>query len=87
MKPSPLVTFIEQTLTQALAPTFLEVINESEQHQGHAGYSDDGSHFAVTIAASAFANKTLVECHRLIYQALGEKVGNQIHALRINIQR
>lgn len=83
----PLVTFIRETLTKALAPTTLEVIDESHHHLGHRGYNESGSHFAITIAAPAFTDKSLLECHRLVYDALGDKVGKEIHALRINIKR
>ena len=82
-----LLTFIQETLRKALMPTTLEVINESHLHEGHAAYHKDGSHFAVTIVAPAFADKTLVECHRLVYEALEGKVGKDIHALRIIIKR
>lgn len=79
--------YIQQTLRQILTPTTLEVIDESHQHQGHGGYNSAGSHFAITIASPAFTEKSLLECHQLVYQALGAKVGKEIHALRINIKR
>lgn len=81
------LNYIQDSLKNALSPTLLEVIDESHKHQGHSDYHNDGSHFAITIASPAFANKTLLECHRLIYDALGTKVGKEIHALRINIKR
>lgn len=87
MSTTPIADFIKTSLIQALTPDFLEVIDESQAHLGHAGYNKEGSHFAVTVAAPAFANKSLVECHRLIYAALGDKVGREIHALRITIKR
>jgi BolA protein len=79
--------YIHETLSNALSPTSLEVIDESHKHQGHSGYHQNGSHFAITIASPAFADKTLLECHRMIYDALGAKVGKDIHALRITIKR
>lgn len=79
--------FIQKALTTALSPSFLEIIDESHKHIGHSGFSAAGSHFAVTITAPAFTGKTLLECHRMIYEALGEKVGKDIHALKINIKR
>lgn len=74
---------IQKKLHQALAPTFLEVIDEGDQHIGHA---EEGSgHFAVRISSPLFKNKPLVECHRIIYAALGNTMRTEIHALRIEI--
>ncbi|MEN9450202.1 MAG: hypothetical protein RJA83_816 [Pseudomonadota bacterium] len=74
---------IKKKLYQSLAPTFLEVIDEGEQHIGHA--EEGAGHFAVRISSALFQNKPLVECHRLIYAALGNTMGSEIHALRIEI--
>lgn len=74
---------IEKKLYQALAPTFLEVIDEGDQHIGHA--EEGAGHFAVRISSPLFINKPLVECHRLVYAALGDTMGSKIHALRIEI--
>ena len=76
-------TTIEKKLYQSLAPTFLEVIDEGEQHIGHV--EEGAGHFAVRISSALFQNKPLVECHRLIYAALGNTMGSEIHALRIEI--
>lgn len=74
---------IEKKLYQSLAPTFLEVIDEGDQHIGHA--EEGAGHFAVRVSSPLFKNKPLVECHRLIYAALGNTMGSEIHALRIEI--
>ena len=74
---------IQKKLYQALAPTFLDVIDEGDQHRGHA--NEGAGHFAVRISSPLFKNKPLVECHRLIYAALGDTMQNEIHALRIEI--
>ncbi len=78
-----LTSSIQKKLHQALAPTFLEVMDEGEQHLGHA--KEGAGHFAVRIASPLFKNKPLIECHRLIYAALGDLMHNKIHALRIDI--
>ena len=72
---------IEDMLTKAFKPDFLEVIDESRKHAGHAGASQ-GGHFQVTIAAKAFEGKKLLDSHRMIYEAL-EPVKSSIHALAI----
>lgn len=75
---------LQKKLYQALAPTFLEVIDEGDQHKGHANAG--AGHFAVHISSPLFKNKPLVECHRLVYAALGQDtIGKAIHALRIKI--
>lgn len=79
-----MMDFIRTRLTEVLAPTFLEVIDESQHHLGHRG-NQGGGHFCVRISSPQFRDKKLLECHRLIYQALGEVVGKEIHALRIEV--
>lgn len=75
---------ITQRLTAALAPTRLEVINESAQHRGHLG--DDGtgeSHFRVIVESAAFAGQSRVARQRLINHALADLLAQRIHALAI----
>ena len=70
---------------EALAPTRLELLDESAKHAGHAGASPGGdTHWNLTIVSAAFAGKTTVARHRMIYQALGELMQQPIHALSIN---
>lgn len=76
-------SIIQKKLHQALAPTFLDIIDEGDQHLGHA--EEGAGHFAVRISSPLFKNKPLVECHRLVYAALGDTMSNGIHALRIEI--
>jgi BolA protein len=79
------LTAIRDRLTTALSPQQLEVIDESQHHAGHAGASTGMGHYAVSIQSPLFAGKSLVEAHRLIYQALGEMMETDIHALKISI--
>ena len=75
---------IERRL-QALAPSRLELQDESAQHAGHAGAAPGGNtHWKLTIVSAAFAGKTTVARHRMVYQALGELMNHPIHALSIN---
>ncbi len=73
---------IERRLA-VLAPTRLEVIDDSDNHRGHAGHSGAGeSHFTVRIAAAAFAGLSRVERQRRVYAALGDLIAtDRIHAL------
>ncbi len=45
--------------------------------------SDDNTHFAARIVAAEFAGKRALARHQLIYRALGERMGGEIHALSI----
>ena len=77
---------IRARLTQAFAPTRLEIIDESAQHHGHAGHSGSGeSHFRVAIAAPAFAPMSRIERHRAVHRALGADLTGRIHALALEI--
>lgn len=71
-------------LEQALEPTRLELIDDSERHLGHGGYNPAGeSHFTLRIESARFAGRSRVERQRLIHAALGELVGGRVHALSI----
>lgn len=71
-------------LTEAFAPTRLEIINDSASHSGHSG--DDGSgesHFTVVIEAAGFADMTRLARQRAVIGALGDIVGQRVHAVAI----
>lgn len=76
---------LRERLQQVLAPSSLEVLDESWQHAGHAGADGTGSgtHFRVRIASPAFAGRTRVAQHRLVYDALRDFVDRGVHALAI----
>jgi len=69
---------------ESLNPTKIELTDDSEKHRGHGGHNPAGeSHFSLLIESSAFTGKSRVERQRLVHQALGELVGNRVHALSI----
>jgi BolA family transcriptional regulator, general stress-responsive regulator len=74
-------------LAERLAPTALEVLDESAAHLGHAGQdgTGQGTHFRVRIASPLFAGKPKVACHRLVYDALRDYIDRDrgVHALAI----
>lgn len=80
---NPQVALIEERLRAALAPQSLEIIDDSAAHAGHAG-ARDGGHFTVGVVSTAFAGKTLIQRHRLIYAALADLMRRDIHALSIS---
>jgi BolA family transcriptional regulator, general stress-responsive regulator len=68
----------------ALSPSKIELIDDSEKHRGHGGYNPSGeSHFTLVIESAAFEGKSRVERQRMIHSALGDLVGNRVHALSI----
>ena len=67
----------------ALNPLTLDLRDESEQHAGHAGAASGGGHWQLTIVSEAFRGKTPVARHRMIYEALGDLMKRDIHALTI----
>ena len=70
-------------MREAFAPLKIEVRDDSHRHAGHEGAKSGGGHFAVTIVSPHFQGKTLVQRHQMIYQALGEMMKREIHALSI----
>jgi len=83
----PTAGALQAALQSALAPTKLEVIDESAAHAGHAGANGlgRGTHFRVRIASPAFSDKSRVAQHRLVYDALRNFTDAGLHALAIEI--
>ncbi len=78
---------LHERLLQVLAPTHLQVLDESAAHAGHAGADGTGSgtHFRVRISAPSLADKARVAQHRLVYDALHDFLQRGLHALAIEI--
>jgi BolA protein len=68
---------------QALAPTSIDLIDESAQHAGHKG-NGGGGHYNLNITSSHFCGKSQIMRHRLVYQALADLMPHKIHALSIH---
>jgi BolA family transcriptional regulator, general stress-responsive regulator len=85
----PTSAALHAALLQALAPTQLEVLDESAAHAGHAGANGlgHGTHFRVRIASPRFEGLNRVAAHRLVYDALQPWIAAGLHALAIEIQR
>ena len=81
---APVATEITRRLTAALAPTRLELEDQSAHHIGHAGHDPRGeSHFALTIESAAFEGQSRIARQRLVYAALGDLMHDRVHALTI----
>jgi BolA protein len=78
---------VEQVIRERLAtlnPSTLNLRDESGQHAGHAGARPSGgSHWQLTIVSEAFRGKSPVARHRMVYEALGDLMKTDVHALRI----
>lgn len=72
---------IRERLQAALQPVRLDIVDESHKHVGHAGAAGGGGHFNALIVSSAFEGQRLLQRHRLVYEALGEMMDTDIHAL------
>lgn len=85
--PLPTTAGLEAALRKALAPTTLEVIDESAAHAGHAGANAEGrgTHFRVRIASPLFEGKPRVARHRLVYDALQVFIAQGLHAIAIEV--
>jgi BolA protein len=75
---------IRERLKTALAPSRLELLDQSAQHVGHAGSRPEGeSHFQLTVVAPAFEGKSRIERQRMVFGALRDLMRTDIHALSI----
>ena len=77
------IELIERRL-QTLAPTVLEITDQSHLHDGHPGAQDGRGHFHVRITSQKFENKSQLQRHRLVYEAVGDLMQTDIHALGIS---
>ncbi len=68
---------------QALQPSHLEITDESHKHAGHEGARDGRGHFSLDIVSEAFAGLAPLARHRRVYQAMGDMMQTDIHALSI----
>lgn len=76
---------ISDKLTATFAPQSLSVVDESHQHEGHAGHRPGGqTHFRVYIVSELFKGMTRVQRHRLINQTLAAELAGGVHALAIH---
>ena len=74
---------LEARLRSALQPSELRVIDDSHLHAGHTGAADGRGHFTVHVVAERFSGLPVVRRHRLVYEAVGDMMTTDIHALSI----
>ena len=79
-------TTIERLLTDAFSPTDLLVKDQSHLHAGHAGAKEGKGHFDVRIVSEKFAGQSRINRHRMVYDALGDFMQSDVHALSITAE-
>jgi len=78
---------MERKLVEGLAPSHLEIIDDSHRHAGHGGSRPDGeSHFTVQIVSAAFEGKGRVARQQLVYGLLADEMRERVHALSLTTQ-
>ncbi len=77
---------IRQKLTEAFAPTELQIVDESEAHKGHGGHQEGGeTHFKVIIKAAAFNSMNRVAQQRAVMAAVQQELNERVHALALEV--
>lgn len=74
---------IEEALRARLVIEHVEIIDDSGRHAGHAGAASGGGHYIVKVVSPDFTGKSLIERHRMVYEALGRRMREDIHALAL----
>ena len=77
------ISRIRAAIEQALAPTRLEIVDDSARHAGHAG-AREGGHFKVSLTSAAFRGNNAIQRHRLVFAAVADLMKTDIHALNID---
>lgn len=74
---------IERKLRERLDAVHVEVLDESHKHAGHAGAASGGGHFRALVVSPRFEGLSRIAAQRVVYQALDDEMGGEIHALSI----
>lgn len=77
-----LAEHIQHKLTEAFAPSHVEVTCESHMHNVPAGSE---MHFRVVLVSDAFAGVRKVQRHQKVYGALADEMAGPIHALALHL--
>jgi BolA family transcriptional regulator, general stress-responsive regulator len=74
---------IQQRLTETFQPLSCQLIDDSDKHAGHAGAASGAGHFSVRLVSQQFEGLNRIARHRLVYDAVGDLMHTEIHALAI----
>lgn len=78
---------IIERLTKKFAPQYIEVIDKSDEHIGHAGAQSGAGHFDLIIDKNCFNEKSTLAIHKAIYAVLNDLIPSEIHALSIQLRK
>ena len=67
----------------SLAPSVLELADDSAEHVGHAGAAGGGGHFSLLIVSQQFSGLTRLARHRAVLDRVGDLIPHPVHALAI----
>lgn len=76
------MAMLRERIETALSPDSIEIIDESHKHAGHASAGGAG-HFIVKVVSKAFEGKTPIQRHRMVFDAVGDLMQTEVHALSI----
>jgi len=66
---------------QALQPVELRIDDDSARHAGHEGAKSGGGHYRLYLVSPRFEGLSRQARHRLVYDALGQMMQREVHAL------
>ncbi len=75
---------MRRRIEEALAPEQLSIEDEGHLHEGHEGARDGRGHFRLMVVSQALDGLNMIQKHRAIYDALGDMMKTDIHALSID---
>jgi BolA protein len=71
---------------QQLDPQRIDIIDDSARHAGHEGAKSGGGHYQLTLVSERFRGLPRLARHRLVYDAAGDLMQREIHALTMVLQ-
>lgn len=75
---------MRQRIEQALKPEQLTIEDEGHLHVGHEGARDGRGHFRLMVVSEKLEGLSMIQKHRAVYEALGDLMTTDIHALTID---
>lgn len=70
----------------ALAPSEIDIRDDSERHRGHAGWREGGeTHFHIRLRTPELAGLSRLSRHRRVHEVLGADLVGRIHALSLDL--
>ncbi|MAA73791.1 MAG: BolA family transcriptional regulator [Salinisphaeraceae bacterium] len=74
---------MRERLSAALNTDDIQIQDDGHLHRGHPGARSGLGHFSAVIRAECFAGQSVLERHRMVYDALGDMMQTDIHALSV----